>query len=89
VFDTSNGIRWSVSADFPPYGYKNARDDQNKPIIVPNEKAATVKKIFLALAKGKTQSEIREALRKNGVSIPRATFSIIVRNRVYIGEIHV
>jgi hypothetical protein len=53
VFDTSNGIRWSVSADFPPYGYKNARDDQNKPIIVPNEKAATVKKIFLALAKGK------------------------------------
>jgi DNA invertase Pin-like site-specific DNA recombinase len=78
--------RWMGSA---PYGYKNARDEANKPIIVPNEKAATVKHIFSELAKGKDQAAVREALKKKGTLIPKTTFSVIVRNRVYMGELHV
>jgi DNA invertase Pin-like site-specific DNA recombinase len=89
----TEGVRAAAAAGrwmgMAPYGYKNAKDEGNKPIIVPNEKAATVKKIFQELAKGKAQAEVREALKKKGVSIARATFSEMVRNRVYIGEIHV
>jgi site-specific DNA recombinase len=32
---------------------------------------------------------VRESLKKKGINIPRATFSVIARNRVYIGDIHV
>ncbi|WP_394338453.1 recombinase family protein [Flavisolibacter nicotianae] len=78
--------RWQGKA---PYGYRNARDEGNKPIIVPSDKAAVVKEIYSQLASGRSQAEVREVLKKKGVVIPRATFSVIARNRVYIGEIHV
>ena len=78
--------RWMGMA---PYGYKNARDEANKPIITPNEKAAVVKQIFQALSKGKTQAEVKETLKKKGVNMPKTTYSVLVRNRVYVGDIHV
>ena len=71
----------------PPFGYKKEIDENNKPIIVQSEKASIVKNIFSSIAKGKTQSEIREKLKKDGIIIPESSFGCIIRNRVYIGEI--
>ena len=82
----ANSGRWLGHA---PYGYSNAKDEKNKPIIVPNEKAQVVKTIFYELVRGKSQAEVREGMKKKGFNIPRATFSVIVRNRAYVGEVHV
>ncbi|RYY43366.1 MAG: recombinase family protein, partial [Chitinophagaceae bacterium] len=72
-----------------PYGYKNARDENNKPIIIPGEKAATVKKIFSLIAGGKTQAEVKEHFKKQGITFAKTTFSEMLRNQVYIGNIRV
>ena len=81
-----NSGRWLGKA---PYGYRNSRDEQNKPVITPDEKAEAVKQIFAELSRGKSQAEVRELIKKKGFNIPRATFSVIVRNRVYVGDLHV
>ena len=78
--------RWQNLA---PYGYRNSRDEGNKPIIVPNEKAETVKTIFTQLANGKSASEIRLGLKKKGIRIQPSSFSDIARNPVYISKIWV
>lgn len=78
--------RWMGIA---PYGYKNSRDEQNKPIILPAEKAGVVKKIFAELAIGRSQAEIQLSLQKKGMGIQRSTFSALVRNPVYAGKIWV
>jgi site-specific DNA recombinase len=72
-----------------PNGYANASDEQKKPIIVPNLKASIVKSIFMDIAKGKTQSEVRHELRKKTVYISSSALSRLIRNRVYIGQIFV
>lgn len=72
-----------------PFGYVNASDEQKKPIIVPDKKAAIVKRIFTEIASGKTQAEVRYQLNKEGILISKSAFSRILRNRVYIGQIHV
>ena len=73
----------------PPYGYKSIKDDVKKTIIVPNEKAAIIKEIFISLYNGDTQSEIRHKLNKEGSYFSDSTFSAMIRNRVYTGQIFV
>ncbi|MEY4963824.1 MAG: hypothetical protein RLZZ323_1143 [Bacteroidota bacterium] len=85
------GIRGSLKAGRwcrqAPFGYKNSRDQQNKPIVVPSNDAHIVKYIFEQIAIGKSQAELRMGLYKNGTKISRSNFSRLLRNSLYIGKI--
>ncbi|TCZ64586.1 recombinase family protein [Flaviaesturariibacter aridisoli] len=73
----------------PPFGYKRTWDEKGKPKIEPGPQADLVKKAFAFIAQGKTQAEVRELLKKSGKYFSRSTFSELIRNRVYIGEVRV
>lgn len=76
--------RWARMA---PMGYSNARDENNKPIIIQNGQAPIVKKIFEDVSKGIPQSFIRECLKKEGINIARSGLSDLLRNSMYAGLI--
>ena len=78
--------RWLGPA---PYGYKSFKGDLIKAVLFPNEKAAIIKKIFLSLYNGEPQSEIRHGLKKKGHYFSESTFSSMIRNKVYAGQIYV
>jgi len=85
------GIRGSLKAGRwcrqAPIGYRNTRDSENKPIIVPSEKAKHIQYAFNQIIKGKSQAEIRREIKGNGVVISRNNMSIILRNPMYMGKI--
>ena len=70
-----------------PKGYRNTRDELNKPMIVPNDDARHVKYLFGEVAKGRTQVEIREELKHKGFHISSNGTSVLLRNEVYMGKI--
>ena len=78
--------RWCRSA---PIGYRNTRDHENKPIIVPNEKAEYIQFIYREMAKNTNQTTIREKLKIKGINIPKNTICNILKNSVYMGKIKV
>jgi site-specific DNA recombinase len=78
--------RWTNVA---PWGYKNSRDEDNKPILQPGPNAPHVKFIFKELANGRPQVEIILKLKKKGVNIAKSTMSDLVSNPVYMGKIRV
>lgn len=85
------GIRGSLKAGrwcrIAPIGYKNIRDQNNKPIIVPSSVSHHIKYIFEQIAIGKLQSELREEIYKKGIKISRSNFSKLLRNPIYMGKI--
>lgn len=85
------GIRGSLKAGRwcrqAPIGYKNSRDQQNKPIIIISDNAKHIRYAFEQIALGKLQSELRTELCKNGVKISRSNFSKLLRNPIYMGKI--
>lgn len=85
------GVRASLKAGrwarMAPVGYKNTRDANNKPIVVPSEKAKQIQYAFKALAEGKLQSDILIDLRKQGIDVSRSNLSKQLRNPFYIGKI--
>ncbi len=85
------GIRGSLKAGrwcrIAPIGYKNLRDQNNKPIIVPSTIAHHIKYIFEQIAIGKLQSELRTEIYKKGIKISRSNFSKLLRNPIYMGKI--
>ena len=85
------GIRGSLKAGRwcrqAPFGYKNSRDQQNKPIMIPSDDAPVVQYIFDQITIGKSQAELRTGLYKNGTKISRSNFSRLLRNSLYIGKI--
>ena len=74
-----------------PRGYKNVRDINNKPIIVPHElEAPLVIKAFEECSQQNLSLEnLRKEMRKKGLNVSRAAFPELLRNRIYIGEIFV
>ncbi len=78
--------RWLGKA---PYGYQSIRSTTNKTVIIPGEAAPIVKKAFSLITKGKTQAEVREALKKEGKHFSRNSLSTLLRNRLYLGEVRV
>jgi len=78
--------RWLGKA---PFGYRNERDGMNKPIIVPDNNARLIAKIFQDTLKGASQAEIRSELKGKGIYIGKSRFSVLVRSRVYMGEVFV
>ena len=74
-----------------PRGYKNVRDVNNKPIIVPHEQEAPL--VIEAFEECSRQScsleNLRKLMYKKGLKVSRAAFPGLLRNRIYIGEIFV
>lgn len=71
-----------------PFGYKNARDEKNTPIIVKDEKAKIIRNIFLwKVNEGLTNTQIVERLQKQGIKMFRQHITKIFKNPVYCGLI--
>lgn len=80
--------RWTANA---PIGFKNARDESNKPIIVPHpERSEIIKWIFEEVAKGeKAPNVLRLELHKKGIKICKTSFYKLLKNPVYIGQLSI
>jgi site-specific DNA recombinase len=77
--------RWVSTA---PRGYKNVRDEHNRPVIVPDENAKYVREGFEELAKGiYAVEEIWKGLTKKGFRCSRNNFWSLIRNPIYMGKI--
>ena len=73
-----------------PLGYINARDEQNKPIIIPSSHAQAVKYLFEEIGKGTSQAMAIKLLHeKYGVRVSKNRISQILRSIVYAGFIDV
>ena len=79
--------RWVATA---PLGYKNRRDDNNKPIIVPDHNAVFIRKAFeQILSRNSTIEEVRRGLNGNGFNCSRSNFNRLIHNPVYMGKIRI
>ncbi|MFT6760221.1 MAG: site-specific DNA recombinase [Psychroserpens sp.] len=87
------GIRAALKAGrwcrMAPFGYRNTRDENSRPIIVPNQYAEPIKVSFKRIANGKSQPEARKELNESGVPIQKSRFSEMLRNPMYMGKIEV
>lgn len=71
--NTKNGMRRAKKegrcVGTPPLGYSPARDAQNKPIILPNDKAPLVRGMFEDYATGTyTKEDLRLTYRRRGLT---------------------
>jgi site-specific DNA recombinase len=79
--------RWMATA---PKGYKNARDENNRPIIVPSEDAHIIKWAFEEVAKGVSPADdARKICNKKGLVCSKNNFYKLLRNSVYCGRIFI
>lgn len=74
-----------------PFGYKNARDEGNKPVIIPNvETEPIVRYIFNAYLENAPIADIIKEARKLGFKQSgNSSIQRILQNPVYVGLIHV
>ena len=72
-----------------PKGYSNKRDEQDRAIIVPNEKAEHIKKAFEWVATGLYSNiEVKNMLQaKFDHYMSKSHFHTLVRNPIYIGYV--
>lgn len=79
--------RWVSTA---PKGYKNVRNESNKPVIEPSDDAPLIRMAFDELSKGILDIEtVRKILYKKGLVLSRSAFWVMVRNPIYCGKIFV
>ena len=78
--------RWCRRA---PYGYKNTRDELNKPLIVPNEMAKNIRSAFEQILKGRSQRDVQRELNLRGCPIQRNALGNALKNPMYMGKIEV
>jgi len=78
--------RWCRSA---PYGYRNTRDLDNRPIIIANHQAESIRWAFGQVADGKAQADVVRELKVRDLNISKSRFSEMLRNPVYMGMIEV
>ena len=77
--------RWVSGA---PIGYRNTRDDRNKPIIVPSNVAHLVQESFELYATGRFHiEEIRRMMNAKGLKCCRNNFWRMLHNTAYLGLI--
>lgn len=73
-------------------GYKNARDERNRPIMVPagDKQQKLIVTAFERFATGLyPMEELRRQLLKDGMKISRNSFWVLLRNKGYIGRVFV
>ena len=78
--------RWCSKA---PYGYRNTRDENNRPLIVPNQHAESIRHAFERISKGDLQSDLVIELKTRGTPISKSRLSLVLRNPLYMGKIKV
>jgi DNA invertase Pin-like site-specific DNA recombinase len=78
--------RWCMKA---PRGYRNARDENNRPVIIPGNDVVYIKRMFNGISKGKGQIELRLDLKKEGYAVSKSNFSAILHNPVYMGKVKI
>lgn len=75
-----------------PRGYKNARDENNRPVVIPEggKKEQLVIEAFNSFATGMYAIEdLRRIMNKKGLNISRQAFWLMLRNKGYIGKVFV
>ncbi len=92
--NTTNGMRRALKegryVSTAPYGFKNVRDAQNRPIIVHSAMAEVLKKAFELFATGTWQIEIlRKKLYGEGMKVSKSNFHVLLRNPIYCGKLRV
>ena len=92
--NTTNGMRRALKegryVSTAPFGFKNSRDAQNKPIITHSDIAPFIKKAFDLMNTGMYQIEVlRKKLWAEGMKISRSNFYTILRNPIYCGKIRI
>jgi DNA invertase Pin-like site-specific DNA recombinase len=71
-----------------PKGYKNIRNELNKPIIVPCKDAPLVKWVFEEVAKGiLTVKDVWRMAKRKGLNVGRSNIWYLLRNPIYCGKI--
>ncbi len=79
--------RWVSTA---PRGYSNVRDENNRPIIIPNDDAKFVKQGFEELSTGLYMvKEVWVRLHKGGFKCCVNNFWHLLRNPIYMGKIFI
>ena len=77
--------RWVASA---PLGYKNIRDENNKPVIVPDQNAEFIREAFQEMEGGLySLEEVRRRFNAKGMRCSRSNFNRLMHNPVYSGKI--
>lgn len=92
--NTTNGMRKALKegryVSTAPYGFKNTRDEQNRPVITHSTMATAIKKAFEQIATGNFPIEVlRKKLYKEGLDISRSNFYTVLRNPIYCGKIRI
>lgn len=73
-----------------PRGYKNVRDENNNPIIVPSKDANNIKWVFEELSKGNyTVKDVWRLARQKGLKVGRSQMWNLIKNPVYCGRIFI
>ena len=75
-----------------PRGYKNTRDEKNKPIILPEggRQEHLIKKAFLEYSTGLyNMEELRKKLYPEGLKLTKNAFTFLLKNKTYTGKIFV
>ena len=73
-----------------PRGYRNARNELNRPIIEPNKDAVHVRWSFEEVAKGiDTVMDCWKAVAKRGFKVSKNQFWNMLRNPIYCGKIFI
>lgn len=73
-----------------PLGYRNARDEKNRPIVAPDKNAPFIREAFEDMASGNfTQEEIRRRLKSKGFVCSKNGLNKLLRNPVYAGRLFV
>ncbi len=73
-----------------PKGYKNVRDEFDKPVIEPSKDAPLVKWVFEEVAKGVNNvMEIWRTAKDKGLNIGKSQMWTMVRNPIYCGKIYI
>ena len=72
-----------------PMGYSNERDEDDKPIIVPNDKAPFIQYAFQRISEGITMADVIRELKTMGYTISDNGMSVMIRNMVYKGKLHI
>ena len=92
--NTMNGMRKSMKegrwVSTAPLGYKNARDVNNRPVLIKSDKADLVKEAFEKFATGAYQIDaLRKEMSKRGLVLSKNPFWTLLRNPVYYGKIKI
>ena len=79
--------RWVAKA---PKGYANKRDENNRPVIIPNSDAKFMIQAFEMIASGDySQEQTLRILTVQGLKFHRNGFAAQIRNPVYCGKIRI